>query len=274
MRIIENCFLREQLAACTFEPHLNAVPATPDVRFLFLESNVIRTLVEDGWHAESDYFGVVSHRWRTKLDEARRWSLPIRNIGRGSVTHDALAHHVAIQPRPDFVSFGRYVPQHVFEVADTIHPGFRVATEALLRSIGIRFDLSRKIPDPIYFNYFIGTRAAMAGYVSDLLAPAIDAAAHDPDLRALCFRDAGYFRPFPPQLRELYGFSHYPLCPFIGERLINVYTALSGARVLAVDDIPGASWIRRTLESVRPAAYSTLWTVQRWRRSFAPVRAR
>jgi hypothetical protein len=74
-------------------------------------------------------------------------------------------------------------------------------------------------------------------YVRDLLSPLIELATHDRELRAYCFKDSGYFRTFPESLRDRFALSYYPLHPFIGERLINVYVMLSGARVASFDGL-------------------------------------
>lgn len=268
MRVIQNCFAPEQLASCTFEPHLNALPSHADESYLFLESNVISTLVTQRWHVDCEYFGVLGHRWRTKLEEAKAWSLPIRNLAEGVATHDTLLRLALTNPNADFLSLGWFVPHHVFRCADRIHPGLMVATQRLLESIGVRVNLARCFARPIYYNSFVATRAAMEGYVKSILAPAIRAATMDPDLRPLLFRDAGYFRPFPPHLARLYGISHYPLHPFIGERLVNVYVALSGARVAAFRGTEGHGIGTRTRAALRHSVNSVVWQAQRLRRSF------
>jgi len=251
LRIVQNCFRVEQLAECTFEPYLNAVPLEPDERYLFFESSVISTLVLNDWHAECDHFGVLGYRWRAKLHEAKSWTLPLRNLSRGTLTPDSLIRFVIDNPDADFLSLGRFMPHPVFRVAENCHRGFMEATGRLLDSLGVRFDLRHTVANPIYFNAFIGTRSAIDAYVKDLLAPAIHAATHDPELRRLCLRDAGYFRPFPGTLGRLYGINHYPLHPFIGERLINVHTVLSGSRVVSFDGGGPDGLVSRTATSLR-----------------------
>jgi len=265
IRIIQNCFRPEQLADCTFEPYLNAVPSTPDERYLFFESQVIRDLVLKGWHAECDWFGVFGHRWQAKLDDARSWVWPIRNLSRGPVTMDDLQRLASAHPDADILSIGRFLPHAVFSVGEAYHPGLVEAADRLLERIGVRFDLEQTIPQPIYFNFFVARRHAIEAFVRDLLAPAIDAATQDPVLRRLCFRNARYIRPWPADLRELYGIDHYPLHPFIGERLINVQAMLSGLKVVAFDrsDEPGLG--SRAAASAKAKALSALGRVRRWR---------
>jgi hypothetical protein len=268
MRVIQNCFAADQVAACTFEPYLNVPPRNADERYLFLESNVIRTLVEARWHVNCEYFGVLGHRWYAKLDEAKAWSLPIRNLSEETVTAGALDVFADGNPDADFLSLGHFVPHHVFECADRIHPGLQLATERILASIGVRARLARCFAAPIYYNSFLAKPKAVEGYVSSVLGPAIHAATHDPDLRPLLFRDAGYFRPFPKSLARVYGINHYPLHPFIGERLVNVYVDLSGARVAQFRGVGNTGLRKRVRAAVRPLACTVLWTLQRWRRSF------
>lgn len=265
-RIIQNCFRAEQLAECAFEPYLNAMPLVPDERYLFFESGVISTLVLNDWHAACDQFGVLGYRWVAKLDEAKAWALPLRNLSRATLTPDSLIRFVTENASADFCSLGRFIPHPVFRVAEHCHPGIMEATSRLLDSIGVRFDLHNTIGQPIYFNAFIGKRAAIDAYVNDLLAPVIRAATEDTELRRLCLRDAGYFRPFPDALAALYGIRHYPLHPFIGERLINVHTMLSGSRVVSFDGDEAEGPVARTVASLVRRGHAMRWRFGAWRR--------
>lgn len=266
IRIIQNCFRPEQLAGCTFEPHLNALPSTPDERYLFLESQVIRELVRKNYHAECDWFGVLGHRWQAKLEEARSWGLPIRNLSRGTVTLESLHRFATANADADFLSLARFVPHAVVPAGDERHPGLMEATGRLLDQIGVPFDLRRSIPRPIYFNSFIAKPRAMEAFVREMLSPAIEAATRDRDLRRLLFRDSTYFRPVPDGLRELFGIEHYPLHPFVGERLINIHTVLSGSRVASFDASEAAGWPSRAMASLILKASSARWRVRQWRR--------
>lgn len=266
LRIVQNCFLPEQLESCAFEPYLNERPRQPDEKYLFFESNVIRSLVQDGWHLGHDYFGVLGHRWEAKLDEARKWGMPLRNVSRGTVTGEAVVRFVHRNPQADFVSLGRFLPHPVFRVADKIHPGLMEATGRLLAHIGIRCDLRRTIDQPIYFNSFIGKRDAVEAYVREMLAPVIHAATHDPDLRRLCFRDAGYRHAFPAALSDLYSIPYFPLHSFIGERLINVHVLLSGARVASFEGSTRPGLVPRVCSAVRSVSQSMECRWELWRR--------
>lgn len=265
IRIIQNCYRLEQLADCTFEPHLNALPSTPDERYLFLESLVIRDLVQKNYHAGCDWFGVLGHRWQAKLEEARSWGLPIRNLSRGTVTLESLHQFAIANADADFLSLARFVPHAVVPAGDDRHPGLMEATGRLLEQIGVRFDLRRCVPHPIYFNFFIAKPSAIEAYVRDMLAPAIEVATQDEHLRPLLFRNATYFRPIPDDLRNLYGLSDYTLHPFVGERLINIHTVLSGSRVASFDASEAAGWRSRAMASLILKASSARWRVRQRR---------
>ena len=266
LRIIQNCFRAEQLASCTFEPYLNAAPNLPDERYLFFESDVIARLVRDNFHTDFDYFGVLGHRWQDKLREARSWPLPLRNLGQSELSSNALNEFVKTHPHADFISLGRFIPHRVFRLAEQIHPGWMKATTRLLEQIGIRFNLHRTVPQPIYYNYFVGKRDKIAAYVKELLAPAIEAVTHDNQLRELCLCDAGYFRDFPIELSQLFGIHYYPLHCFIGERLINIYILLSGSRVASFDACNGGRWSSRLFLATKPTYFRMKWYLEPWRR--------
>ena len=268
IRVIQNCFQPAQRASCVFEPYLNEIPRAADERYLFFESEVIRKLVTEGRQSGFEYFGVLGHRWRDKLREARAWGIPLRNMGRDEPTPDGLVRFIARHPEADFLSLGRFLPHPVFRVAEKCHPGLWMATERLLEILGIRFDLRRDIPHPIYFNSFIGKSRAVEAYVGDLLAPAIEAATQDAELRRLCFRDPGYFRPFPSDLAELFGIDHYPLHPFLGERLINIHILLTGSRVASFDRNEPGGLASKVVAPI-PWALRRIhcrWRVWRWLR--------
>ena len=249
IRIIQNCYSTDQQEGCFFEPYWNEIPKTADERYLFFESEVIRKLVIDRWHADSDYFAVLGYRWQEKLWEAsdRSRSLPIQNLSRDRLTPQGLLEFVDRHPEADFLSLGRFIAHPVFRLAETFHTGLMETTEKLLKAVHIRFDLRRLISQPIYFNSFVAKSHAMESFVSEILHPVILAATEDPDLRKLCLRNSGYFRKFRPELAKLFGISYYPLHPFIGERLINLYTMEAGARVVSFDRSGGISrWGRVT----------------------------
>lgn len=237
IRVIQNCFLTEQLPYCDFEPYLNEVPESADERYLFLESDVLCRLVRDRWHADADYFGVVGPRWREKLEEAKQWGLPLKNQSLGKLTPDTLRSWVHENPQADFFSFGSFIQHPVYRNFGRCHRGLVEATSSLLSRLGISFDLRKTFPSPIYFYYFVCRSKILESYVRDLLSPLIELATHDRELRALCFKDSGYFRAIPESLRDRFAISYYPLHPFIGERLINVYVMLSGARVVSFDGL-------------------------------------
>lgn len=261
-RILQNCFLPEQLEACTLEPHLNPLPATPDEDYLFLESNVIRTRVQQGWHVGFPYFGVLGHRWQAKLDESRSWGLPIRNLAHPPRSAQSLHHLVGTRPTADIISLGRFIPHAVFLAGDRCHPGLLHLTTQLLDSVNIRFDARRTFPRPIYFNYFLATPGVMEAYVRDLLDPVIQAATRDPALRRLCLTDSGYFRPFPTELASLYRIQHYPMHPFVGERLINIYVELSGLRVRSFDEFRTEATFPTVVSGITTRFHALRW---RWR---------
>jgi hypothetical protein len=271
VRIIQNCFLAEQLDHCSFEPYLNTIPDPPDERYLFCESNVIRQLVLDQWHQGYDYFGVLGHAWIAKLHACRTWDIPIKNISTADLSAESLISFVHKNPEADFISFGRFVSHRVFQAAEKIHPGWIAATSRILDYLGIQYNLERLIKKPIYFNFFVGRAACMEAYVRELLNPAVEASIHDQTIRQLCFKDAGYFRTWPKDLYENYQIPHYPLHPFIGERLINIYTDLAGSSVATYD--AESSPINKMRSIVRMTTHQIHWLAREKRMAYAAIRS-
>ncbi|MEB3265390.1 MAG: hypothetical protein VKN13_02120 [Cyanobacteriota bacterium] len=257
IRIIQNCYLPEQLQDCTFESHFNPIPSPLDERYLFCESNVIRQLVLEGSHHGYDYFGVLGHAWIAKLRESREWGIPIKNVSQAQLTAAGLIAYVQSCEGVDFVSFGRFISHRVFQIAEQTHPGWRAATSRILGSLGIRYDLDRVITSPIYFNFFVGRSPCLEAYVRELLSPAIEAAVHDPEIRKLCLADAGYFRHWSHDLSHHFRINHYPLHPFIGERLINIYIDLAGSSVSSYDQEWGP--LSRWAAKARLGVYQAHW---------------
>jgi len=270
IRIVQNCFHENQIPGCQFEPYLNRLPILADESHLFFESDVISKLVRGHWHAECDFFGVLGYRWNEKLNEAKskERSLPIRNLSKDLLSKEHVERFVERNSDADFLSLGRFIPHSVFLLGDKLHPGLLHTTGRLLEAIGVRFNLKRIIRQPIYFNSFIARSASIESYVNEILHPVIQAAINDPNLRALCFQDAGYFRKFRPELERLYGISYYPLHPFIGERLVNIYTMLAGSKIVSFDQNSSQCGVSSMTSSIEFCMRSTCWnwfTLRAWR---------
>jgi hypothetical protein len=261
IRIIQNCYTSDQKEGCSFEPYLNETPQSADEKYLFFESEVIRKLVVDRWHEESDFFGVLGYRWQEKLVEATApmRSLPIRNLSRDVLTPQAVLEFVSNHSEADFLSLGQFIPHPVFRFAETFHAGILEATKKLLEANRIRFDPRMMISQPIYFNSFVARSEAIGSFVREILDPVIRAATEDSELRRLCLQNSGYFRSFRPELARLYGISYYPLHPFIGERLINLYTMESGARVVSFDRSARTSRWTRMASAFERSRRSIAW---------------
>ena len=68
------------------------------------------------------------------------------------MTQEALEAFVGADPHVDVVSLACHIPQAVFQLGDSIHPGLMAATKQILAHTGISFDLSRTVKRPIYFK--------------------------------------------------------------------------------------------------------------------------
>lgn len=276
LRVIQNCFRPEQLAACDWEPYSNPLPTASDERYLFFESQVLNTLVASGAHRECDYFGVVSHRWAEKLRESRSWPWPLRNVSLAEPTSAALAQFVAQHAEADIVSLGRFAPHAVFRWGDAMHPGLLAATEQVLARAGVRAPLAFRSPQPIYFNYFLAKPHVLDEFVSQLLRPVIESVAADVELQQLLRQSSHYYRRWSDDLRQVYGLTHYPLHAFLAERLINVYVALANPRVVCFDTHDTLPWRARWFPVVEPLCLTAAQCVlpaRRWLRGLSPCTA-
>ncbi len=270
LRVIQNCFLPNQQANCSFESYLNHHTPTSGERYLFFETDVMARLVSEGWHRYSDYFGVLSHRFQRKLMETQTWPLPLKNLNRETITCEAVESFLETKPEADLVYLARHIPHAVFQLGESIHPGLMAATKRMLECIGINFDLSLRARCPIYFNSFVARSKFLERYVMDLLEPAMLAATEDSTLRTMLFTDSGYFKSFPAELAAFYGINHYPLHAFIGERLINVYVMLSAARVQPILRGNPNNLRGRALEALRIKARLLQWKLAPLERRLRP----
>jgi hypothetical protein len=192
---------------------------------VYFESSVIRQLVESGAHAGHDYFGVVSHQLRSKLDYTRdRWAGEIANVSTRAFSPAAFEVEVQ-RAAPDVMGFQTHPPHDPVSLADRFHPGFAAHFRNIMAAIGYGWEPT-VFEHVFYFNYFVARPAIYERYVTEMLAPAMAIMDRMPEL----MQDSRYPRPLPVALQARFGVPHYPFHPFLCERFFSYFAHMNRLR--------------------------------------------
>lgn len=189
---------------------------------IFLESEVMCKLIEDGKHKDCKWFGVVSHKLRKKVHGAKFWGPSIANRSKRQFSPSEFEKFVRVADA-DIGSFCTHPPHYVFSWAERYHKGICAATSMLIKKLKYKIWYDQKSLQVIYFNYFVARPHIYEDFVKTLLRPAIELMKHDPDVRTLVNVNSRYRFPIPKALTEQTGYTYWPMHPFISERLINLY---------------------------------------------------
>lgn len=182
-----------------------------EVLTIFFENSVIEKAVIE---TTADKIAVCS--WRLK--EKMRWY-----IGKPrELTQEVLESDY------DVLAMTKNTKVHqMLNAADKYHKGFRLVMEVILRKLWI--PCPSEVKTPIYQNHFSARTAIYQDYVNRYLSPVMSLMKNDMVVNAMVTQDSGYAtldrtkRDDVDRLRELIGFSFYPLAPFILERLFSIY---------------------------------------------------
>jgi hypothetical protein len=194
---------------------------------VYFENSVIRSLVEEGAHLGSDYFGVVSYQIRHKL---RTWNEhwgshgQLVNLSARSFSPRAFEEEVQRQ-RVDVMGFGQHPPHDPIALAEHFHPGLSLHFRRIMASIGYDWKPTQ-FAHVFYFNYFVAKPELYQRYVNEMLVPAMKVMDSMPELMA----DSHYGNPLPENLRVRFGVPFYPFHPFLCERLFSYFAHLHGLR--------------------------------------------
>lgn len=206
---------------------LDYIPYRNEACTLFFENSVIRSLVASGEHKGTDYFGVVSHKLRSKLSFTKRW--PLRNIANQSgraFTPEHFEMHLR-RSAPDAMSFQRHLEHDPVSYADRFHPHFSEYFRRIMAEIGFAWKPTH-LTNVFYCNYFVARPEIYEAYVKEMLAPAMDVMEGMPELMA----NSGYPHPLPDHLKEAFGISHYPYHPFLCERMFSFFAHVKKLKCL------------------------------------------
>jgi hypothetical protein len=221
LKIFQIYFAEAQKGILDYKPYLNA-DCTP-----FFENSVIADLVGQGAHRGSDYFGVVSHSLREKVNAMRTgWRVhpDIAGVSPEDFSVERFAHRLDAV-RPDAMSFQRHVPHDPVATADRFHPNFSAYFAAILGRIGYQWKPTT-FEHVFYCNYFVAKADIYQRYVTEMLVPAMSIMRTMPELMG----HAGYPHGLPQDLQVKFGVAHYPYHPFLCERFFSYFAHLHGLR--------------------------------------------
>lgn len=175
---------------------------------IFFENSVIKDLV---LASESEKLAICSWKLKQKL----RWY-----IGK----HRELTQEV-MDSDYDILSFTRNSASHqMLAAANKYHKGFKEGMQKICDHIGLK--VPGEVKQPIYQNHFSAKREIYRDYVQNFLSPAMEFMSTD--MKELAMSDSNYSqlsrsKITPEYLMDKIGLPHYPLAPFILERLFSVY---------------------------------------------------
>lgn len=187
-----------------WKPYNNIGKLTP-----YFENQVIVDLINQGKHKQSEYFGVFSHDIGKEIS--------FKEKGEPFSPESLLK----CMDGTDVFSFQkRRQQENIVYQAENYHPGIVKDTEFILNEIG--YEIPKKLDSIILFNHFVMKSDLYERYVKEMLKPAMKVMETMPELH----RDAGYKKLKKgehPDFTEHLGYSHYPIHPFLLERLPSVW---------------------------------------------------
>lgn len=195
-----------------------SIPVKNESLTVFFENDCIVRLVTA---SKASKVAVCSHKLRQKL---RLY------VGRPrEITLELLESDY------DVLSFTRNTSNHkMIAAAEIWHKGFRDIMQKLVEGIGKNWP--REVKQPIYQNHFSASREIYQDYVKTYLIPSMDMIKYDTGMNTLAMQNSGYqdlnkTAMRPAQCMEKLGIPHYPLIPFLLERLFSVYVENNKIRV-------------------------------------------
>lgn len=219
MKLFQIYFDDSQLEGLDFQPIHN--PRCT----VFFENEVIVNIEEQENYRENDYFGVLSHKFRKKMEQMTRFPGHLRNLSDGNFDVDRLMR-IIYNDRPDVLSLMRFAPHDPITLGEAVHPRLGEYFKKVLKEIGFSWSPS-VYEHVVYCNYFIARADIYRKYVNEMLSPAIEVMCKMDEL----MEDAKYPRRFPANLMIEIGVNFWPYHPFICERLFSYFVHLYGYEV-------------------------------------------
>jgi hypothetical protein len=204
----------------------------PDNRFdmAIFENRVILELIENNDFDDNDYIAILSHKFK-----ALRNTNPI--LKNSLVFNEASIEQFIKETGADVISFfGTNKTKNILLQSQHNHAKtpFIQALDLVFKKANIDFDVLHPQAHRFYImrNAFIARNEIYKRYVSEMLRPCVDAMRDESDteLQNLLFHSANYsleamrFRQ-NPKLKQF--FTHYPLHPFLLERLPSIWLTIN-----------------------------------------------
>jgi hypothetical protein len=204
VKVFQIYFEDGQAAALDYIPYRN------DDCTVYFENSVIKNLVESGAHEGSDYFGVVSHKLRSKLGVTRTFwrGTPIGNVSSRTFTPEDFEAELS-RTQPDAMGFQQHPPHDPVTLANQFHPNFSDHFARIMAAIGCGWKPT-VFKDVFYFNYLVARPSIYQRYVREMLAPAM-----------------AVMDQMPDRLAARFGVPHYPYHSFLCERFFSYFVHLN-----------------------------------------------
>jgi hypothetical protein len=203
-------------------PLLDYIPYRNERCTVYFENTVIKRLVDSGAHEGSDYFGVVSHKLREKIEYTRapqrRWTEAGNRSERSFTPEDFRAE--LQRQSPDAMSFQQHPPHDPIALANWCHANFTHYFQRIMTLIGYAWTPT-VFANIFYFNYFVARADVYKRYVDEMLSPAMSVMDGMPEL----MQNAGYAN-LPESLRVQLGIPYYPYHSFLCERFFSYFAHL------------------------------------------------
>lgn len=223
MKVFQIYFNDEQLLKLDYTPYYN-FKCTP-----FFENSVIRELIENGEHWDSDYFGVVSYQLREKIRITKRDWTSIKNISNTSLvefTPESFEREL-LKGKPDVMSFQRHIGHDPISFADRFHPSFSKYFKYIMEKAGYNWTPTH-FDNVFYCNYFVAKSEIYERYVKEMLVPCMDIMQDMPEL----MENSKYPKLLPENLQREFNINHYPYHAFICERMFSYFAYLNNLKCL------------------------------------------
>lgn len=213
MKVYQIFFDESQVDKLCYTPYYN------ENCTVFFENSVIKDLVLNEKHKESDYFGVVSYQLTDKIGQLKNRGM-IKNIANHSDREFSKAsfERVLYQQKPDAISFQRHIPHDPVTLADRFHPNFSKYFAEIMKKIGYNWS-PMVLNDVFYCNYFVAKTEIYDKYCTQMLFPAMEVMKNMPEL----MENSRYPKPLADNLRQSFGVNHYPYHAFLCERMFSYF---------------------------------------------------
>jgi hypothetical protein len=210
-------------------PRLDYTPFYNSDCTVFFENSVIKQLIQEKKHHDSEYFGVVSYKLREKIGETlTHWkgNKNIANTSLNKFTPEQFEHEL-LKGKPDAMSFQRHLPHDSISYANKFHPGFSKYFAEILKRVGYHWS-PMHLNNVFYCNYFVAKSTIYEKYINEMLTPAMEVMESMPEL----MNNSHYPHKLPKQLQEKFGISHYPFHPFLCERMFSYFAHIHNLKCL------------------------------------------